>query len=375
MKKLLIVTNVDWFLISHRLILAEAAKTNGWEVHVACQDTGRGIEISQRGINFIPFSFSRSGTNPFNELSLIIEFIKLYRRIKPDVIHQITIKPVVYGTIAAKILKIKGVINAISGMGYMFVEGKIGLMQNIILGLMRYGANRSKIDFIFQNQDDMNVLLDAKVLNEKNKTYLIKGSGVNLNSFPHLPLPNFENKINILLPCRMLWDKGVKELKEATEILKTKYFNKLQFILLGSSDDENKSSVPSVFLNDWQDGEYVVWLGHRDNVVDYYKYCHIVILPSYREGLPKSLIEACAIGRPIITTDAIGCKDCVDEGINGLKVPVKNSFLLAEAIEKLINNKELMISMGNSSRLKAENEFNVENVVTKHLEIYEDLFY
>lgn len=369
MRKLLIVTNVDWFLISHRLVIAKAAAVAGWKVYVACEDTGRGHEIAVDGIKFVPFSFSRSGTNPIEEVKLFNRFRKLYRKIKPDVVHQITIKPVVYGSLAAKKEGVKGVVNAISGLGYMFAQGKIGIMQKTILYLMKVGARRQGVAFIFQNKDDEHILNQFGVLDRRNSRNLIKGSGVDLNRFAFCTLPENE-KIKILLPCRMLWDKGVKELREASEILKERYKTSIQFVLVGMADGHNKAGVPESYLRDWEDKEYVTWMGQQSDMVKLYRESHIVVLPSYREGLPKTLIEACAVGRPIVTTEAVGCKDCVDEGINGFKVPVGDSKSLASAIERLTTDYALMTEMGKRGREKAEREFDVNDVASKHLEIY-----
>ncbi|WP_156305382.1 glycosyltransferase family 4 protein [Sphingobacterium endophyticum] len=372
MKKLLIVTNVDWFLISHRLVLAIAAVKSGWNVYVACEDTGRGGEIETEGVKFINFPLSRSGTNPIEEFNLYKRFVELYKTVKPDVVHQITIKPVVYGSLAAQKVGINGIVNAISGMGYMFTAGRIGLMQKIILFLMRKGANKSNVSFIFQNNEDKNVLLNHNVLDKCNSINIIKGSGIDLQKFAFTP-QHFSGRIKVLFASRMLWDKGVRELREATEYLKDKYRNKIQFILIGKADDENRTSVSADYLKSWSDGDYILWKGHVENVLDEYKNSNIVVLPSYREGLPKNLIEACAIGRPIVTTNAIGCKDCVDEGLNGYKVPIKNGLALAEAIEKLINNPDDMVEMGKEARIKAENEFDINHVINNHLRIYNSL--
>lgn len=371
-KKLLIVTNVDWFLISHRLVLAKSAINSGWDVTVACEDTGRAHEISVDGIKFVNFSFSRSGTNILDEFKLFKRFRELYRRIKPDVVHHITIKPVVYGGAAAKFEKIPGVVNAISGMGYMFAQGKVGIIQKVILKLIDFGVQRENVSFIFQNEDDKEVLQKYSVLKSYNTVNLIKGSGVDLNLYKFKSLPE-GSKIRILLPCRMLWDKGVKELREASELLRPIYKGKIQFVLVGMSDENNRAGVPESYLKEWAEDGYVEWHGHRADMIEFYNSCHIVVLPSYREGLPKSLIEACAIGRPIVTTNAIGCKDCVDEGVNGFKVPVKDGIALADAIEKLINNKLLMCEMGLNGRAKAEKEFDVDQVIQKHLDIYQSV--
>lgn len=371
--KILYVVNVDWFFISHRLCIAEQAIENGWEVIVAAEDSGRSKEITASGINFIPFPFSRSGTNPFIELQLLIKFRQLYKDSAPDIVHHITLKPVIYGSLAAKFTKIPSVVNAVSGLGYNFTGDNQGRVAKIMIKLMKVGFKHKNIGFIFQNKDDYSELRDLGVLNEKNKIFYIKGSGVDLKKFNQTPLPNADRLV-ILFPVRMLWDKGVAELREATRLLKDKYSNRIQFILSGLADNDNKAGVSSNYLKDWEDGEYVKWIGYQKDMVAIYNSSNIVVLPSYREGMPRTLIEACAIGRPIVTTNAIGCRECVDEGVNGFKVPVKSTIELANAIEKLIVNPELMLKMGFASRVKAEKEFDQLNVVRKHFEIYQELY-
>lgn len=366
------VANVDWFFISHRLCIAQQASREGWKVFVACEDTGRKNEIEVDGITFIDFKFSRSGVNPVEEVKTLRQFYQLYKQVQPDVVHHITLKPVTYGSIVAKALNIKGVLNAVSGLGYNFTGDRKGAVQRMMIRLMRYGFDRNNLSVIFQNSDDQKALEDLRILSKKNKIVRIKGSGVDLVKFPQSPFPSFD-KIKVLLPIRMLWDKGVKELREASDLLKNKYKDRLQIILSGLADEDNKAGVPSHYLNEWQDGNYVVWIGYQKDMVQVYQDSHIVILPSYREGMPKTLIEACAIGRAIITTDAIGCRECVDEGVNGLKVPVYSVQELADAIEKLVLDHELLIEMGNQSRIKAEKEFDVNSVINKHLEIYSNL--
>lgn len=370
--RILFVTNVDWFFISHRLVIAEEAQKRGFEVIVAAEDTGRSQEIRDKGINFVNLSFSRSGTNPINEFRTLLKFFKIYNHIKPDIVHHITLKPVIYGTIIAKLLNIKGVVNAISGLGYTFTKGRESFVQKAMLFLMSLGFNRKRLVIIFQNENDQDELISHGIIRSSNVIVRIKGSGVDLEKYHESNFPSF-NRIKILLPSRMLWDKGIQELRESSNILKEKYSNKVEFILAGLSDEENKAGVTASYLEDWDDGNYVKWIGYKKNMFDVYKNSHIVVLPSYREGMPKALLEACAIGRAIITTNAIGCRETVDEGINGFKVPVASSIELANALEELINNHDLIKQMGHNSRLKAEKEFDVKNVVQKHIEIYNSL--
>lgn len=370
-KTILYVVNVDWFFISHRLVIAEEAKNNGYEVIVACEDTGRSHEIISKGIRFINFSFSRSGTNPISEFITLISFYHLYSKLKPDIVHHITLKPVIYGSLIARLLKVKSVVNAVSGLGYKFTHGKIDFISKLMIFLMKFGFN-NKISFIFQNIDDYQELLELKVLSSKNIYFLIKGSGVNLKDFYQTDFPNFM-KIKVVLPSRMLYDKGVLEFYEAAKILRAEYLNKIEFILVGMADEENKAGLSASLLRQFEDGNYFKWLDYQNNIFAVYDNSHIVVLPSYREGMPKALIEACAMGRPIVTTDAIGCRECVDDGINGIKVPIKDSKSLANAIEFLVCNPDKIILMGNASRIKAENEFDINSVIKTHLEIYASL--
>jgi len=368
-KKLLIVTNVDWFFISHRLPIAEEAIKQGFEVTVAAEDTGRRHEIEKKGIKFENLSFSRSGTNVIDELSTIWRFYLLYKKIKPNVVHQITLKPVIYGSIVSKFISINGVVNAISGLGYSFTNRRMSNTMKWMIRLMRYGFERKNLSVIFQNKDDFNELNNLQIISAKNNIFFIKGSGVDLVEYQSNEPPKTK-KIKILFPSRMLWDKGIKEVYDAALELKNEYYNKIEFILAGLADEDNKAGVPKEVLESWQDKPYFEWIGFSQNIKLLYESCHIVLLPSYREGMPKSLIEAAAMGRAIITTDAIGCKECVEQGVNGLKIPVGNSKALALAIRTLVENPEMITSMGLASRQKAENEFNIDQVVNKHLEIY-----
>lgn len=372
MKTLLLVANVDWFVISHRLGIVQEAARQGWKVYVAAEDTGRSHEINQKGVEFIDFRFSRSGTNPLEELKTLKKFKDLYKQVKPDVVHQVTLKPIIYGSIAAKQLGIKGVVNAVSGLGYTFTGGRQGMVQKLMLKMMKYGLKRPNLAIIFQNGDDQEILTKLGAIQPSNKIFRIKGSGVDLNTFDEKPFPTFE-KIRVVLPARMLWDKGVKEFCLAADSLKEKYQTKVVFILAGMADADNKAGVPESYLREQTDGEYVQWIGHQSDMVAVYENSHIVVLPSYREGMPKTLIEACAIGRPIVTTDAVGCKECVDEGVNGYKVSVESVLELAQAIEKLITNQDDILKMGKAGRVKAENEFDVKNVIQKHLDIYNEV--
>ena len=373
--KLLFVANVDWYVISHRYKILESAVNFGWQVTVACEDTGRRSELEALGIRFIDFKFERSGTNPLKEIVLLRRFYRLYRKEKFDVLHHVSLKPVIYGSVIAKLLKKPAVLNAVSGLGYAFTkkDKKMGFTQKSMLYLMRFGFNKKNLAFIFQNNDDYEQLSDLGVIHDYNLVYFIKGSGVDLDEYKPMSKEVEGDKVDILFPARMLYDKGIVELQGAAEMLRKDYESKVLFTLAGKADPDNKAGVSEEYLNNWQDGSYVKWIGFSENMIETLRNSDIAVLPSYREGLPKSLIEAAAMGKPIVTTNAIGCKECVDEGINGYLVDVKSETQLADALKKLIVDANLREKMGKASRLKAEKEFDVKIVIKKHLEIYDEL--
>ncbi len=370
-KKILFVVNVDWFFISHRLILAEAAIKEGYEVVVACSDSGRKQEIESVGATFVNLNFERSGTNPFKELITLYKFYRLYKNIKPFLIQHITLKPVTYGSLISFFLKIPTV-NSISGLGFNFTEDKKGFSTRLMILLMRLGFKNKKLICIFQNYDDRKVIENRSILKNSDKIVMIKGAGVDLKKF-YFSKPTIKDKISIILPARLLWDKGVNEFHDASLILREKYRDKIEFKLIGMADIDNNAGVGEDEVQEWIEKGYFSRINYQIDMVPIYAESDIVVLPSYREGMPKTLLEACSIGRPIVTTNAIGCRECVDEGVNGFKVPVKSAVDLANAIEKLIINEPLRVKMGIASRLKAEREFDEKNVILKHLEIYKSL--
>ena len=237
--------------------------------------------------------------------------------------------------------------------------------------MLKFFHKRKNVKVIFQNDEDRDIFIRNRIISE-NQAYKIKGSGVDLSVFQYKSEPETD-VVRILFTARMLKDKGVLELVNAAKLLKEKYYNKVQFLLCGDVDNNPKSLKRSE-LENINDGEYIKWLGYRSDVQKLIEESHIFAFPSYyREGLPKSLIEACAVGRPIITTNSIGCKDCVVDNYNGFLIPIKDSKTLAEKLEILIDNKTLRISMGINSRIMAEKYFSIDTVIDKHLEIYNRL--
>ena len=247
----------------------------------------------------------------------------------------------------------------------------IGLLSKILPKVLRFSHYRDRLTVIFQNDEDKSLFLNNRIIRE-DQAAMIKGSGVDLQQFCYSPEPE-EGKIKVLLTARMIVEKGIFVLTDAALKLKEQYKGKVQFLLCGGLDD-NPKAIREEELQAVCDGEYIQWLGYRTDVLNLLKDCHIVAFPSYyKEGLPKSLIEATAVGRPIVTTNSIGCKETVVDGYNGYLIPVKDSDTLADRLKRLIEDKALRQEMGKNSRRLAEWDFSIENVVRRHLEIYEDL--
>lgn len=368
--KLFIVVNVDWFFLSHRLPIALRAIEEGYDVTIlAIEEEGLGDEIRSHGLAFISLPSSRGGMNPIKDIGLIRFLYKVYQREKPDIIHHVAIKPVLYGSIAARLARSKKIINAVSGLGSMFINpNRLYPIYQIISRLYKIAFQNPRIHVIIQNNDDKEIIKKLTSIID-GKIHLIEGSGVDLSSFQYTEEPD-SLPIQIALVSRMLWDKGIGELVEASKVLKKKHGDGVEVILAGKVDPENKSSIAKDQLVEWTNEGWIKWVGFQTDIVGLYRSSHIAVLPSYREGLPKSLIEGMAIGRPVVTTDAPGCRSVVDEGYNGFKVPIKDVELLADRLDQLISSKELRNRMGINSRKLAEEKFSLKMVLDKTFEIY-----
>lgn len=370
-KALFIVVNVDWFFLSHRLPIALAAKEKGYRVTIVSKDTGKREEIEALGLRFINVEFERSGANPLHELRCIKILYKIYKLEKPDIIHHVTLKASLLGCLAVKLSGIKRIVNAISGFGYNFTDERTGIKQRIIRTMMNMAFKSKKFHFIFQNPDDINQFMKFNFVSES-QIHLIKGSGVDLNKFTY-EKPISKEKVQVILPARMLYDKGIIEFIQAAKKIKDKVVDKAEFVLVGDCDTINLSGIKEEDIKREIDVPFLNWIGFKKDIFSVIKNSDIVVLPSYREGLPKSLIEACAVGRPIVTTDVEGCRECVIEGYNGYLVPAKNIETLSEKMEDLINDPEKRTRMGLNGRILAEKNFSIDSVIREHLRIYKDL--
>ena len=370
-KLLYIVVNEDRFLLSHRKDIAIAAQNTGWKVKIFCKDTGQRKNVEALGLEMVELPINPTGTNSKEELRTLWFLYNLYRQDKPDVVHHVGLNNILWGGIAAKLAKINGVVNAVSGLGVLFSGEDYSLKTKLIMKAMRFANNRKNVSLIFQNMEDKQLFIDRHIALPEQCEY-IKGSGVNLDEYAYTPEPDIL-PVKVILTARMVREKGIDTLIEAAEMLRNEMEGKVVFQLCGGLHN-NPKGYKAEELEALCDGKYIQWLGHRNDVRELLMQSHIVTLPSYyREGLPKSLIEAAAIGRPIITTNSYGCKDTVDDGENGFLIPIQNPKTLADKLRILINDKSLREKMGRCGRLKAEKEFSIINVVNKHLEIYQHL--
>ncbi len=374
MEKLLFIVNVDWFFISHRLPIAIEALKKGYTVTIACHYTTHKQELIDLGFNVVEIPFSRSGAGIVGELNTLKCIRRTIKDVKPSLIHAVTIKPVLYtGLVLKSINRNIPFVAAISGLGYVFTASTLRarLTRFIASAFYKIALSQKHKTVIFQNTSDENILTKVAKLKSSDKV-LIKGSGADLSVY-NFSSENIEKNISIVMACRLLREKGVYVYVDAAKLVK-EHFPDAEFLLVGTPDVENPNTVKQVEIDQWVSDGTINYLGHRNDIPSVFANSNIVCLPSfYGEGVPKVLIEAAACGRAIVTTDNPGCKDAIINDVTGIAVPVRDAQSLALAIIKLLDDPALRISMGEKGRGFAEQEFDVRAVVTKHLDIYNEL--
>lgn len=356
--KAVFFANTDWYLYNFRLAYAEFLQQQGWEVVFISPDGEHAQKLKEAGFRHVPFEFSRKGINPFQESETIQGIKRLYEEEKPDLVHHFTIKCVIYGSLAAKELGVKAIINSITGLGYTFLSNKphIRVIREVVKHLYKKALADTQV--IFENPDDRQLFLEMDLVQETNSS-IVLGTGINTERFKPEPPPN--SVPLTILPARMIWDKGIGEFVEAAGMIRESGV-KARFALIGNNDTGNPTCIPFDKLSQWQKEGNVEWWGWQEDVATVISMSHIVCLPSYREGLPKILIEAASCGRPIVTTDVPGCREVVEDGVNGYLVPEKNAEALKDALLKLIEDPEAREAMGKASREIAIQKFSDEIV-------------
>lgn len=371
-KKLFIVVNQDWFFLSHRLPIGISAKDAGWDVTIVCEDTGVSYKIVEAGLKAVNMPINKSGTNISDELKTLTFLYRLFRREKPDVVHLVGLKIILWGSIACRLAGVKKMVSAVCGLGVLFDEAHAkSLMSRMILKVLKRTHKGDGVRVVFQNNDDKKLFVDNGIISEE-RCVFTNGSGIDLANYDYTPEPKDE-PIRVIFTARMVKDKGTLVLIEAAKKLEQTYRKRVRFLLCGGLDS-NPNGITKEQLESLCDGEYIQWLGHRKDVLDLLKSSHIMAFPSwYREGLPKSVIEAEAVGRPVVTTDSVGCRDTVIDGYNGIIVQPKDSDELASALKRLIDNPELRQTMGMNARKFAEERFSIADVIHEHLVMYDSL--
>lgn len=371
MRLAFVVNNPD-FILTHRLVLARGARAEGHEVHIIAPQ-GEGLEaLKALGFATHAWQLERGSQRALGEVSAIVDLLRHYRRVRPDVVHHVTIKAVLYGSLAAKLVGVRGVVNAVSGLGYVFMaQGRRAMVRRLAIAqAYRRALSLQNSVVILQNDDDEADLrrLGALGLARVEK---IRGSGVDVDAFAQTPEPG--GVPLVVLPARLLRDKGVVEFVAAARALKARGIV-ARFALVGAIDASNPTAVTLAEAEAWRrEGVVELW-GHRSDMAAVFREATLVCLPSYREGLPKALLEAASTGRAIVTTDAPGCRDVVDFGRLGPLTPVGDAAALADAIAGLLADVEQRQALAQGLARRARTDFDERLVLRRHLQIWNALF-
>ncbi|MBU1668533.1 glycosyltransferase family 4 protein [bacterium] len=372
------LSHLDLNLYLFRLPIMKKLVEEGHTVYAVCPKGDKFDLFEEHGVKAIAYRIERSSLNPLKELKAIYN---IYRAIKPlelDMIHTFTAKPNIYGTLAAKMVGVPTIINLVEGLGSFYIEDtpKNIAVRTVIEKLYKMVFSLSD-RVVFVNSDDPHYL-ESKGVIVRGKIKIIKSVGIDTDVFNPLCIKDkeiltlkkelkIESKTVVLMVARAIWHKGIREFYEAATMLSKD--KNVQFILVGDTDEGNPSSADEVFL---KSGD-VVWLGHRDDILELTAISDIYVLPSYREGVPRTLLEAASMAKPIITTDTVGCREVVKNGENGFLVPVADSETLARKIEYLLNNPTKRKIMGENGRILAIDEFDVQRVVLQYMGLYKEL--
>ncbi len=365
------VANTDWYLYQFRLSLARAIQERGWEAVLVSPAGPYVRHLTGAGFPWLPLSLDRQGTRPLQELKSFLRLSAIYRQAQPDLVHHFTIKPVLYGTLAARRIGGAGVVNSITGLGYVFLarRGRGAVLRAFVRPFYRFALSGDRVRVVFEHEGDREYFLSRHLVHEA-KTTVIAGVGVDLARFT--PSSDPPGPPVVILAARLLWDKGTGDFVEAARQLRPRHPS-ARFVLVGDPDPGNPSMVPESTVKAWVEEGVVEWWGHRDDMPAVLAKGHIVTLPSYGEGVPTVLLEASASGRPIVASDTPGCREVVRHRETGLLVPVGEVEALAAAIETLLEDPDLRSRLGLEGRRWVEARFDQQLVNGRTLEIYESL--
>jgi len=369
--RILYVFTEDWAFLSLFLDRAVAAKDAGYEVGVVVHCNKYEQTIKDYGLQVFPHNISRSGTNPLREISSILQMVKTFRSFKPTIIHLAALKPILIGSLGSLFFPKSKIVNAPVGMGYIFSSSdrKARLLRPILRLVLRFVLGRKRTLTIIENSDDLQTLVDGKFV-KRDQIILIRGTGVKLEDF--VPTPEPAGPKVVLLIARMLRDKGVVEFVESARIIKRSHPG-VNFWLVGDTDSGNPTALTSDQIETWVAEGLVSWFGYRGDVPQLLQQCHIVCLPSYREGFGKVLIEAGAAQRAVVTTNVPGCRESIENGCNGLLVEPRDSMALAAALITLLDDDEARTAMAAEGRHRVETQFSSEIINAQTLEVYKQV--
>lgn len=372
-RRLLFVVNHAGFFLSHRLPLALAARDVGYDVHVATPRSKHVPRLQITGLPWHELPLSRSGLNLITEWKSFRSLCALYRDLQPQLVHHVTSKPVLYGTIAARVTGVGAVVNAISGMGHAYTDG--GLARRALRAWVSFGyrfaLRHPRMRVIVQNREHLDLFVRQRWIHEADAV-LISGSGVDLRRFVPRSAER-DGTVRIVLAARLLYTKGVCDFVAAARMLRENKVD-VQCVLVGEPDPDNPASIASEILQSWHAEGVIDYRGRQEDMPSVFADADVVCLPTYYgEGIPKVLVEAAACGLPIVTTDWPGCREIVEHGYNGLLVPIRNPAALADALEMLVRNSPLRRVMGTRGRARVEGEYSLETVTRKTLALYRDL--
>jgi glycosyltransferase involved in cell wall biosynthesis len=365
--KIIMMANTDWYLYNFRLSLAESIRSNGDQLTLLSPHGPYVQKLKNMGFNWIEIYLSRKRNNPFKEIVTINQIASIYRSEKPDLVHHFTVKCVIYGSLAAKLTGVKKIINAITGLGYIFLNENLNtrIVRWIVKKFYLFSLRNTMV--VFQNEDDLQLFQRNSMITQ-GQAIVIPGSGVDIDEFK--PVKEPEGIPSVILIARLLRDKGVYEFVEAAKMIIGQFYH-ARFILVGDIDEGNPASLTQNELQEWVKKGFIEWWGWRDDVINVYHCANIICLPSYREGISRTLIEAGACGKPLVTTNVPGCKQVVIDGENGFVVPQKNAEELAKALIKLIINPKLRKEMGIRSREIVTKKFSSSIINSQTLNLYE----
>ncbi len=368
-QRLLMVVNSGAFFLSHRLALAQAAEKSGYAVHIAVPPSSHDAIIQAYNFYLHPIYLQPTTCNPIDELRTLYSVWRLYRQLHPDIVHHITIKPILYGGLIARYLKVPLVVHTFTGLGWLYMDESLGatLLRKILSPFYKWIFRYPQTRVIFQNETDRRQLLRSNMLIKK-MTYLVPGSGVCMQTF--YPTEEIPGEPKIIFPGRLLNNKGLQEFIWAAKQLKAEGVIG-RFIIVGPMILNHPASIALDIFQQWVAQGTVEYWGRQMDMPRIMQSAHIICLPSYREGLSRTLIEAAASARAIVTTDVPGCADLVSHGLNGLLVPVKNSQALAAALKILIESPRCRQEMGRQGRKRVENLYHLDGIIESTLKLYQ----